>query len=161
MHDISAICSICYPRLESGDAAWITGRFKTLNAQIGSYEVYDDELYGVKTFFSFSILSTRRQETTALRQALRGLQALEDSLPYQNHKKIREDIPVGVYDVVADFGQSRGGNTASILPNETYLARRYGRTILLRANIMREPNIFQGIHSFPTRRSSDHRKSVV
>jgi len=129
---------------ESGDAAWITGRFKNLNAQIGSYEVYDDELYGVKTFFSFSLLSTRGQETTALRQAMRGLQVLEDSLPYENHKKIREDIPVGVYDVVADFGQSRGGNTASILPNESYLARRYGRTILLRANIMREPNIFQG-----------------
>jgi hypothetical protein len=129
---------------ESGDAAWITGHFKNLNAQIGSYEVYDDELYGVKTFFSFNLLSTRRQETTALRQAMRGLQALEDSLPYENHKKIREDIPVGVYDVVADFGQSRGGNTATILPNESYLARRYGRTILLRTNIMREPNIFQG-----------------
>ncbi|MCM3870770.1 MAG: zincin-like metallopeptidase domain-containing protein [Pyrinomonadaceae bacterium] len=129
---------------ESGDAAWITGRFKNLNAQIGSYEVYDDELYGVKTFFSFSLLSTRGQETTALRLAMRGLQALEESLPYENHKKIREDIPVGVYDVVADFGQSRGGNTATILPNESYLARRYGRTILLRANIMREPSIFQG-----------------
>jgi hypothetical protein len=44
---------------------------------------------------------------------------------------------------VADFGQSRGGNTATILPNESYLARRYGRTILLRANIMRDPNIFE------------------
>jgi hypothetical protein len=31
---------------ESGDAAWVTGHFKTLNAQIGSYETYDDELYG-------------------------------------------------------------------------------------------------------------------
>jgi hypothetical protein len=57
---------------------------------------------------------------------------------------VREDIPVGVYDVIADFGQARGGNTATILPNESYLARRYGRTILLRANIMREPNIFAG-----------------
>ncbi|MGH9969208.1 MAG: zincin-like metallopeptidase domain-containing protein [Pyrinomonadaceae bacterium] len=129
---------------ESGDAAWVTGHFKNLNAQIGSYEVYDDELYGVKTFFAFSLLGTRRQETTALRQAMKGLQAPEDSLPYDNHKKIREDIPVGVYDVIADFGQSRGGNTATILPNESYLARRYGRTILLRANIMREPNIFEG-----------------
>ena len=129
---------------ESGDAAWITGHFKNLNAQIGSYETYDDELYGVKTFFAFSLLATRQQETTALRQAMKGLQALEDSLPYDHHKKIREDIPVGVYDVVADFGQARGGNTATILPNESYLARRYGRTILLRANIMREPNIFEG-----------------
>ena len=129
---------------ESGDAAWVTGHFKNLNAQIGSYEVYDDELYGVKSFFGLSLLATRQRETTALREAMKGLQALEDSLPYENHKKIREDIPVGVYDVIADFGQTRGGNTATILPNESYLARRYGRTILLRANIMREPNIFEG-----------------
>jgi hypothetical protein len=127
---------------ESGDAAWVTGHFKNLNAQIGSYETYDDELYGVKTFFAFSLLLTRQQETAALRQAMKGLQALEDSLPYGRHKKVREDIPVGVYDVIADFGQARGGNTATILPNETYLARRYGRTILLRANIMRDQNIF-------------------
>ena len=128
---------------ESGDAAWVTGHFKNLNAQIGSYETYDDELYGVKTFFAFSLLLTRQQETTALRQAMKGLQGLEDSLPYDHHKRVREDIPVGVYDVIADFAQARGGNTATILPNETYLARRYGRTILLRANIMREPNIFE------------------
>ena len=129
---------------ESGDASWVTGRFKNLNAQIGSYETYDDELFGVKTFFSFCLFQTRQDETNALRQAMKGIQALEDSLPYKNHKKVREDIPVGVYDVVADFGQSRGGNTATILPNESYLARRYGRTILLRANIMRDPSIFEG-----------------
>jgi hypothetical protein len=129
---------------ESGDASWVTGRFKNLNAQIGSYETYDDELFGVKTFFSFCLLLSRQEETRALRQAMKGIQALEDSLPYKNHKKIREDIPVGVYDVVADFGQSRGGNTATILPNESYLARRYGRTILLRANIMRDTSIFEG-----------------
>jgi hypothetical protein len=128
---------------ESGDAAWVTGHFKNLNAQIGSYETYDDELYGVKSFFGFSLLATRQQETTALRQAMKGLQALEDSLPYDHHKRVREDIPVGVYDVVADFGQTRGGNTATILPNESYLARRYGRTILLRANIMRDMSIFE------------------
>lgn len=126
---------------ESGDAAWVTGHFKKFNAQIGSYETYDDELFGVKTFFAFSLLLTRGQETTALRQAMKGLQALEDSLPYDHHKRVREDIPVGVYDVIADFGQARGGNTATILPNESYLARRYGRTILLRANIMRDPDI--------------------
>src|SRR5215213_4559165 len=132
---------------ESGDASWVTGHFKNLNAQIGSYETYDDELYGVKTFFSFCLFQTRQAETTALRQAMKGLQALEDSLPYKNHKKVREDIPVGVYDVIADFGQSRGGNTATILPNESYVARRYGRTILLRANIMRDPSIFEGTSS--------------
>ena len=128
---------------ESGDAAWITGRFKNLNAQIGSYETYDDELFGVKSFFAFSLLSSLDKETRDLREALKGLQALEESLPYQHHKRVREDIPVGVYEVIADFGQSRGSNTATILPNESYLARRYGRTILLRANIMRDQGIFQ------------------
>ena len=132
---------------ESGDASWVTGRFKNLNAQIGSYETYDDELFGVKTFFSFCLLQSRQAETTALRQAMKGIQALEDSLPYKHHKKVKEDIPVGVYDVVADFGQSRGGNTATILPNESYLGRRYGRTILLRANIMRDTSIFEGTSS--------------
>ena len=132
---------------ESGDASWVTGRFKNLNAQIGSYETYDDELFGVKTFFSFCLLQSRQQEAAALRQAMKGIQALEDSLPYQHHKKVKEDIPVGVYDVVADFGQSRGGNTATILPNESYLGRRYGRTILLRANIMRDTSIFEGTSS--------------
>ncbi|HEX8526021.1 hypothetical protein, partial [Allosphingosinicella sp.] len=129
---------------ESGDAAWITGRFRNLNAQIGAYETYDDELAGTRAFYSLSVLATRREETEALRRGLQGIQAIEDALPYESRKRIREDIPVGVYDVIADFGQSRGGNTASILPNEAYLARRYGRTILLRANIMRAPEIFGG-----------------
>ena len=127
---------------ESGDAAWITGRFKSLNAQIGAYETYDDELSGTRAFYSLNVLARRAQDTEALRRGLTGLQAVEDALPYDRRKKVREDIPVGVYDVVADFGQSRGGNTATILPNEAYLARRYGRTILLRSNIMRSPQIF-------------------
>ena len=127
---------------ESGDAAWITGRFKNLNAQIGAYETYDDELSGTRAFYSLNVLARRPQETEALLKGLRGIQAVEDALPYERRKRVREDIPVGVYDVIADFGQSRGGNTATILPNEAYLARRYGRTILLRANIMRSPEIF-------------------
>jgi hypothetical protein len=127
---------------ESGDAAWITGRFKNLNAQIGAYETYDDELSGTRAFYSLNVLARRPQETEALLKGLRGIQEVENALPYERRKRVREDIPVGVYDVVADFGQSRGGNTATILPNESYLARRYGRTILLRANIMRSPEIF-------------------
>ncbi|HYE27189.1 MAG TPA: hypothetical protein VD887_00755 [Allosphingosinicella sp.] len=127
---------------ESGDASWVTGRFGNLNAQIGAYETYDDELLGTRAFYSLSILGNRRVETEALRRGMQGLQAIENSLPYERRKRIREDIPVGVYDVIADFGQSRGGNTASILPNETSIAERYGRTILLRANIMRSPEIF-------------------
>lgn len=129
---------------EAGDAAWVTANLGNLNAQIGSYETYSDELLGAKTFFSLSVIVRRPEESDAVRAALGGLQELEDSLPYQSDRKVREQIPVGVYDVVADFGQARGGNTATILPNEAYLAERYGRTILLRGNIMRHPELFAG-----------------
>jgi hypothetical protein len=127
---------------ESGDAAWVTGHFNRLNAQIGAYETYDDPLYGVKAFMSLSILKRNRAESDRLASAMTGLQAIEDSLPYEHHKRIRPDVPIGVYEVVADFGQSRGRNTASILPNDALFSRRYGRTILLRENIMRNPVLF-------------------
>lgn len=127
---------------ESGDASWVTGEFQRLNAQIGSYETYDDALYGVKAFASLSILKRNAEASAALRTAIRGLQAIEDALPYENHRRVREDIPVGVYEVVADFGQSRGRNTATILPNDPLFTKRYGRTILLRENIMRHPVLF-------------------
>jgi hypothetical protein len=127
---------------ESGDASWVTGRFNKLNAQIGSYETYDDALYGVKAFHAVSLLLINQKATDELRKALGGLQAIEDALPYEHHKRVKEDIPVGVYDVIADFGQARGTNTATILPNDALFSRRYGRTILLRENIMENPEIF-------------------
>jgi len=126
---------------ESGDASWVTGDFKHFNAQIGAYETYDDALFGVKAFHSFSLLATNEQATADLRKRLGGLQAIENALPYDAHKRVREDIPVGVYEVIADFGQARGTNTATILPNDALYARRYGRTIMLRENIMKDPAI--------------------
>lgn len=114
---------------ESGDASWVTGRFGTLNAQIGSYETYDDSMYGVKAFMSLSLLKRNPEESAKLRSAIKGIQAIEDALPYEHHKRVREDIPVGVYEIIADFGQSRGQNTATILPNDALYSRRYGRTI--------------------------------
>lgn len=127
---------------EAGDASWLKGHFKNLNAQIGAYETYDDELLGTRAFYGLSLLATRTEESAALRKAMNGIQALEDSLPTATHKKVQEDIPVGVYDIIADFGQTRSANTATNLPNEAYLNARYGSIILLRANIMRNPDLF-------------------
>jgi hypothetical protein len=127
---------------ESGDASWVTGRFGRLNAQIGAYETYDDALFGVKAFHSMSVLLRDDAATDELRKALGAIQSIEDALPYEPRKRVRDDIPVGVYEVIADFGQARGVNTATILPNDALFSRRYGRTILLRANIMKNPVLF-------------------
>jgi hypothetical protein len=132
---------------EGGDAAWVTGDFTgNLNAQIGSYETYDDALYGVKTFFSLSLLVRDRARSAELQEALEDIQRVEDALPYESDREVRSDIPVGVYNIIADFGQARGANTATILPNEAYLARQYGRTILMRGNILLNEEIFAETH---------------
>lgn len=128
---------------EGGDAAWVTGDFTgNLNAQIGSYETYDDALYGVKTFFSLSLLVRDRARSEELQAALGDIQRVENALPHEHHREVRSDIPVGVYNIIADFGQARGANTATILPNEAYLARQYGRTVLMRGNILLNQEIF-------------------
>jgi hypothetical protein len=128
---------------EGGDAAWVRGRFQHLNAQIGSYEVYADALYGVKSFFSLSLLARDEEKSRELSAALQGLQDIQDSLPLGAGRKIQQDIPVGVYNIIADFAQSRGANTASILPNDADHSRKYGRIILLRYNIMTHPGLFE------------------
>jgi hypothetical protein len=128
---------------EAGDAAWVSGGFGNLNVQMGSYEVYDDQLFGVKSFFGVSVLARDAAMSASLRTVLPWMQEFEDGLPYEHHKTVRSDIPVGVYNIIADFGQARGTNTATILPNESYITRKYGRTILLRKNILENPDIFK------------------
>jgi hypothetical protein len=128
---------------EAGDAAWVRGKFRNLNAQIGSYEVYADSLYGVKSFWSMNVLVRDIEKSNELTAAMGGLQAIQDSLSFGNGRKIQSDIPVGVYNILADFGQSRGANTATILPNDSAHTRKYGRTILLRYNIMTNPELFE------------------
>lgn len=128
---------------EAGDAAWVTGRFGNLNAQIGSYETYDDGLYGVKTFFSVSVLVKDPMMSSTVNTVKNWIQEMEDLLPYEPHKAVKTEIPIGAYNIVADFGQARGTNTATILPNEPYIVRKYGRTILLRNNILTDPDIFE------------------
>lgn len=126
---------------ESGDATWVTGRFGRLNAQIGAYETYDDALFGVKAFHGLSLLVRDEKASAELARGLSGLQAIEDSLPWRSDRKVRSEVSAGVYDVVADFGQARGTNTATILPNDALFSRRYGRTILMRANVLRNDGL--------------------
>ena len=128
---------------DGGDAAWVTGDFTgNLNAQIGSYETYDDALYGVKSFFSLSLLQRDIEKSAELAASIGDIQAIEDALPYTANKEVRSNIPVAVYNVIADYGQARGTNTATILPNEGHLSRQYGRTILIRSNVLTNEKIF-------------------
>ncbi len=126
---------------EAGDAAWVSGRFTHLNAEIGAYETYDDHLFGQKAFFALSILIRAPEESAELERAVAHLGELEADLPGGPYEPVRSAIPIGVYDVLADYGQARGANTASVLPNDASVTRKYGRTILIRRNVLRNPAI--------------------
>lgn len=132
---------------EGGDAAWTQGRFAHLNAQIGAYETYDDHLLGQKAFFSTSLLIRNAEASRELEAAVARLADFEAALPGGPYGQVRTQIPIGIYDVHADFGQARGANTASILPNEEHVTRKYGRTILIRRNVITNPAILAAAHA--------------
>ncbi len=132
---------------EGGDAAWVSGRPAHVNALVGAYETYDDDLLGVKGAYAVSILVRSEAGTSELDAAVSHLQSFEDALPGGPYQRVRSQIPIGIYQVYADYGQARGGNTATILPNDPHIARRYGRTILIRENILRDPTIVARGHA--------------
>jgi len=126
---------------EAGDAAWVSGRPARLNALVGAYETYDDDLLSVKAAYAVSILVKSASGSAELESAISELQQFEDALPGGPYQRVRSEIPVGIYEIHADYGQARGGNTATILPNEAHITQRYGRTILIRENILRNPTV--------------------
>ncbi len=123
---------------EAGDAAWIRGDLGRLDAVIGAYETYDDDLFGAKAFFGLTLFLRDEAATTALRRAIGDLQEIEASLPYRSHRRVRTDIPAASYDVLAAFGQGQS-TAAEILPNDPDLMRKYGRKILVRRNLYTSP----------------------
>jgi hypothetical protein len=126
---------------EGGDAAWIRGQFGRFDAVIGPYETYDDDLFGVKGFFGMRVLVRDETRSRTLLAALAHLQAIEDALPIDRHKVVRTDVPVGIFDAVADFGYPRFiPAIAEILPNDSDLLRKYGRKIVLSHNLIAAPD---------------------
>ena len=131
---------------EAGDAAWVRGESARLDAVIGAYESYDDDLYGAKAFFGLSLFLRDESATAALRRALEDLPQVEAALPYEGRRRIQTDLPAGSYDILAAFG---GGKTtgAEILPNDPDLVRKYGRKILIRRNLYTHPDVFSRVEA--------------
>jgi hypothetical protein len=126
---------------EAGDAAWVRGRPHHINAILGAYETYDDTLLSVRAAYAASLLVRNSGGSDELRRAVENVQSFEDALPGGPYGRVQNDIPVDIYEIYADYGQSRGANTATILPNESHVARKYGRTILIRGNILMNPTL--------------------
>jgi hypothetical protein len=122
---------------ESGDASWVTGRFKNLNAQIGSYETYDDELFGVKTFFAFCLLQTPGDEGFASARRLAALSESQESARRHSGRRLRRR---GGFRSVAwrqhgdDFAE-RELPGATLWPHDTAAGQHHARHRYLRRKL--------------------------
>lgn len=126
----------------AGDAYWVTSALERIDVQIGAYETYDDHLMGARGAYGMSIVVRAADDANSLAPVLAALPRIDGELPGGPYNPgARTAIPVGVYDVAADFGQARGLNTASILPNDADPVRRFGRRILIRRNVLRDPGV--------------------
>jgi hypothetical protein len=131
---------------EAGDAAWVRGESPRIDAVIGAYETYDDDLYGAKAFFGVSLFLRDESATGALRRAMADLPQVEAAMPYPSRRRIVTDIPAGSYDILAAFGGGKG-TAAEILPNDPDLMRKYGRKILVRRNLYTHPEAFSRVRA--------------
>jgi hypothetical protein len=131
---------------EAGDAAWVRGEVGRLDAVIGAYEVYDDDLFGAKAFFGASLFIRHDATTTLIRQSLEHLREIDHLLPDHRERHIQTDIPAGSYEIVAATGQGVGVG-AEILPNDADLSRKYGRKILGRHNLFVHPASFERLEA--------------
>lgn len=131
---------------EAGDAAWVRGSFRELDAVVGAYDVYDDDLFGAKAFFGLTIMRREPGASAELRARLGHLQAIEDALPIDRHRTVTTDVRVGSYDVISAVGQGMGV-LAEILPDDADLIRKYGRKIILRHNYAVAPAMFERVHA--------------
>jgi len=131
---------------EAGDAAWVRGQVGRLDAVIGAYEVYDDDLFGAKASFGTTLLLRDEAATAILQTELARLQEIEAALPYESRRSVRTDIPVVSVNVLAAFGAGRTAG-AEILPNDPVLMRKYGRKILIRRNLYTHADAFARVQA--------------
>ena len=130
---------------ESGDASWVTGRFKNLNAQIGSYETYDDELYGVKTFFSFCSVEKPATGDDCAKRGDEGFAgAGRFAAVSAAHRKCAKIYRLA-FTTWSRISGSRAAETRRRFCRTRVISRGVTAARLCCAQIsMRDPNIFEG-----------------
>ncbi|NNU17706.1 hypothetical protein HK107_15345 [Parvularcula sp. ZS-1/3] len=112
-----------------------------IEVAIGPYEVYDDELYGVKTAFEAFITVKNPEESAALDKYKGMLRDMEENLPvadsYKNFQRGFES-PIAVVDQVHGGGDNVPGvqTIAFNLPNDERVREAKGAKKVLLNNVM-------------------------
>jgi len=125
----------------ASDVAWMD-LDAPVEATIGPYETYEDELLGYKAAFEAFVTVNLPKESAALARYKEQLPWLERNLPIPDeHKNLHRgtESPIRVVDTVYSSGETRAGvqTSAFNLPNDERVREAKGSKKVLLHNTMR------------------------
>lgn len=125
----------------STDATWVRLRDTPLELVLGPYEVYVDELAGVKAAYEAMLFSVDRAAGESLRAVERGLPELAKVFPLPRGSKAAVGglAPIVVVDLLYAGGEARQGVMAAAfnLPNDPWVRGNVGWKQVMIRNVMR------------------------
>ncbi len=124
--------------LDASETLWIRNESGPIDIAIGPYEVYDDDLLGLKASFEMTVLI--RHPMTRRLDDLQAVAGDVDSrlpgamAPATYHRR----LAVGIFDVVFAAGMTNVGGKAiaATLPNDEGIRSRVGARLLLFRNVI-------------------------
>ena len=123
----------------ASDVAWMDLK-APIDATIGPYETYEDELFGYKAAFEAYVTLTDQAESAKLQKFGEHLQELENNLPldarYRN-PKLGASAPMRVVNEVFASGEGNNGvQTAAFnLPNDERVVKEKGSARIMLKNV--------------------------
>jgi hypothetical protein len=129
---------LCDGALRESEIHWITDvQDSPIDIAIGPYEVYDDNLMGLKAAYESTLLVSHSGRT--LEQIEEIAPEVERLMPgAMTNAHARRNVAVGVYDVVHAAGLANMGGkaVAATLPNDEDIRTRVGARLLLFRNVI-------------------------
>lgn len=123
------------------DVAWMQLGDSPIEIVIGPYEVYEDELMGLKASFE-AFVTLRDPEASAQLERISELsETLSEALPMEERHRTGsrgETRPISVVYVVTTAGDTRAGvqTLAFNLPNDERVRNEHGYKLVLLRNVM-------------------------
>jgi len=123
----------------ASDVAWMD-LDAPIDATIGPYETYDDELFGYKASFEAYITVRDDHETEKVKFFANHLQEIENNLPFEakyRNRKIGALAPIRVVNqIIASGDAAKGVRTAAFnLPNDERVVREKGSKRVMLRNV--------------------------
>lgn len=124
--------------LTESEKLWVHASDSPIDIAIGPYEVYDDDLMGVKTSYEATVI-VRHHMTERLAQFETVASELDRRLPGAvATQESKRRFAIGVYDVIYTAGMTNMGGKAiaATLPNDERVRSEVGARLLLFRNVI-------------------------